>query len=139
MRKTIFPIIIGCISLSLTFLPVHKAGSRSATANSYTFNAISTSVNHTGEDDETSVAAANAIYEELELSKLGLSLEAMQYAYKGYQHLLKKGVVCNSNLLTICDFSQRSNKKRMYIIDISNQKVYLTRRVSLLLLKSSLP
>ena len=65
------------------------------------------------------------IYDSLKLDELGLSEEAMLYAYKGQQALVKKGVVSNSDILTVCDFSQPSSSKRMYIIDVKNFKVLL--------------
>lgn len=70
------------------------------------------------------------MYDSLNLDALGLSAEALQYAYKGYQSLVEKGAVANSGVLTVCDFSQPSNKKRMYIIDVKNFKVLLNTYVA---------
>jgi hypothetical protein len=59
-----------------------------------------------------------------------LSTEALQYAYKGYLNLVQNGVVKNTDVLTVCDFSQPSTKKRMYILDVKNFKVLLNTYVA---------
>ena len=66
---------------------------------------------------------ASAVYNTIRLQQYGLSEEAFDYAWKGYQHLLNKNKISRSNYLTICDFSQSSKKKRLYIIDIANNKL----------------
>lgn len=78
------------------------------------------------DDDNT----AARIYNELELSSIGLSRQAFEFAYKGYQNLIKKQKLANPSILTICDFSQSSNKKRLYILDLDRNKVLLTSYVA---------
>lgn len=58
------------------------------------------------------------IYSFLNLSQLGLSQEAYQFAVKGFNKLKEQGKLLNSSVLTIIDFSQSSNNKRMYVIDL---------------------
>lgn len=58
------------------------------------------------------------IYSFLNLSHLGLSKEAYQFAVKGFNKLKEQGQILNSSILTIIDFSQSSNNKRMYVIDL---------------------
>ena len=70
------------------------------------------------------------LYNELHLSDYGLSKRAFEYAYKGYQCLIKKNKIDNSNILSICDLSQSSNKKRFYILDLANNEVLLTSYVA---------
>jgi hypothetical protein len=53
---------------------------------------------------------------------MGMKKDALTYAYKGQQNLLQKGKISNPNILTVCDFSQPSDNKRLYIIDVSNFK-----------------
>lgn len=72
---------------------------------------------------------AAEIYDTLQLDKKGLSANAFNYAYKGYKKLLAKGII-KSELLTICDFSQSSKKKRLYIVDIENNEVLLNTYVA---------
>jgi hypothetical protein len=70
------------------------------------------------------------LYNELELSSLGLSKQAFDYAYKGYKRLVEKKKLNNPAILTICDLSQSSDNKRLYILDLSENKVLLTSYVA---------
>jgi hypothetical protein len=68
-------------------------------------------------------AEALSLYEEMDLESLGLSSIAFEYAWKGYNHLLDKKKIRKKDVLTICDFSQSSRNKRMYIIDVEDRRV----------------
>jgi hypothetical protein len=57
------------------------------------------------------------VYSLLHLADLGLSSEAYKFAVKGFERLKKEDKLLNKSVLTIIDFSQSSNKKRMYVID----------------------
>ena len=59
----------------------------------------------------------------MNLQQYGLSEEAFDYALKGYRHLLDNNMLARPGYLTICDFSQSSAKKRLYIIDLINNKL----------------
>ncbi|HTO38853.1 MAG TPA: murein L,D-transpeptidase catalytic domain family protein [Brumimicrobium sp.] len=63
------------------------------------------------------------IYSALNLSELGLSHEVFQLALKGHNKLEAEGRLNNPDVLTIVDFSQTSKNKRMYVIDINQQKL----------------
>lgn len=73
---------------------------------------------------------AALMYDELGLSEIGLKLEAFEYAWQGYNHLLNKGKIRTENILSICDFSQSSRKKRLYIIDVEEMKVLINTYVA---------
>jgi hypothetical protein len=60
------------------------------------------------------------IYNKIGLAASGLSVEAFSYAYKGYSYLLEQNRIDRSEYLTICDFSQSSRQKRLYVIDLAN-------------------
>jgi hypothetical protein len=119
MKKTIIPVII-CFLLSFALFPIIKAGNKSVTAvaGAAAFNDSAETVTTTN----TAALKAAALYNNLDLDKLGLSFDAMTYAYKGYQELLDKGMI-QEEVLTVIDFSQPSSKKRMYILDVKNGKV----------------
>ncbi|HET9824219.1 MAG TPA: murein L,D-transpeptidase catalytic domain family protein [Chitinophagaceae bacterium] len=70
------------------------------------------------------------LYDELQLSSIGLSKPAFECAYKGYQRLIKRQKLTNACILTICDLSQSSNKKRLYILDLDQNKVLMTSYVA---------
>jgi len=59
----------------------------------------------------------------LNLSDHGLSFEAFYYAMSGYEKLHAEGKLENPDLLTIIDFSQSSKNKRLYVLDLKEQKL----------------
>jgi hypothetical protein len=75
-------------------------------------------------------ALASTLYDSLNLGGLGMNKQALLYAFKGHQKLEDKGVVPNADILTVCDFSQPSHKKRLYIIDLRNYKVLVNTYVA---------
>lgn len=75
-------------------------------------------------------SAATVLYDSLNLDGLGMNKEALIQAYRGQHKLAEQGLVNNDNILTVCDFSQSSDKKRMYIIDLANYKVLVNTYVA---------
>ena len=63
------------------------------------------------------------IFDSLKLGTLGLSRQAFDYALKGFSYLVAKGKVVNNNIISIVDFSETSDKKRLFIIDLKNYKI----------------
>lgn len=63
----------------------------------------------------------NELYNALKLSNYGLANEAFQLGLKGFNKLKSDGKLLNSSILTIIDFSQSSNNKRMYVIDLAQK------------------
>lgn len=66
----------------------------------------------------------------LHLDAKGLSKQALEYALKGYNYLENKGLINKNPILSICDFSQSSRNKRLYIIDVENKKLVLNTYVA---------
>ena len=78
--------------------------------------------------DPAAIAApgGNALakmYDSLRLNFMGLSQQAFQYAMQGFEYLSKAGRIANDNVISIVDFSLPSSKKRLFIIDLDQQKV----------------
>ncbi len=72
----------------------------------------------------TSVATpAKSIYDSLHTQVAGLSRQAFEFAKKGFDKLIEEGRLLNDSIISIVDFSQASNKKRLYIIDLKHYKV----------------
>lgn len=69
------------------------------------------------------MTTALGLYDMMALEDSGLSIQAFEYAWLGYHNLLKKGQLHNTDVLTICDFSQSSSQQRMYVIDVRTRKV----------------
>lgn len=76
-----------------------------------------------GEIKEGNVINSDFIYHFMKLEEAGLKKEIFDKALAGWNKLSQKNVLNNPYLLTIADYSQSSNKKRLYVIDLFNQKL----------------
>ena len=64
-----------------------------------------------------------SVYDSLQLSDLGLSKQAYDYAMRGFKTLRDLGKLSNDSIISIVDFSLSSAKKRLFVIDIKNYEV----------------
>jgi len=62
-------------------------------------------------------------YNVLNLAGKGLSTTIFNIAMKGHANLGKSGRLLNQDIITIVDYSQSSNAKRFYVIDLKNMKL----------------
>jgi hypothetical protein len=76
------------------------------------------------------VSMATEFYKELQLQSKGLEKDIFLKAYKGYMLLLSQGLVQNPNMLSIADFSQSNQNKRLYVIDLRNRSLMMQTYVS---------
>lgn len=76
------------------------------------------------------ISEAHAVYDSLKLKRAGLSKKAFEFAWKGYQYMLSKRMLSNRDVLSICDFSQSSRRKRLYIIDLESMKLLINTHVA---------
>ena len=74
-----------------------------------------------GEDVEISNSYSLTIYQQLNNSDL--KFEVFEYALAGYLKLVSKNELENSQYLTIIDMSMSSNKERLFIINMRENKV----------------
>jgi hypothetical protein len=63
------------------------------------------------------------IYAYMDLESQGLSQKAFEYAWRGYHNLVKKGIIRKKSVLSICDFSQSSSSRRMYVLDLVHKRL----------------
>jgi hypothetical protein len=73
---------------------------------------------------------ADSIYDLISLGEYGLQRDVFFNAYKGYKYLENRGMLPRKNLLTICDYSQSSNNKRLYVVDLLNSRLLFNTYVS---------
>lgn len=125
VQKKLLPILFSAVAAVAALFPSQKAGSKLASVNLLATPAVSETVKTVAAIDRKAMAAAAStiLYDSLHLGEIGLSAEALQYAYLGYLQLQEKGALQNDAVLSICDFSQSSFKKRLYILDVKNFKV----------------
>ena len=97
---------MGLMCTSFTIIPAVQTGNSKA--------AVAVSPLTITDSSFAGADAAAIVYNTVNLQEYGLSEEAFNYAWKGYQKLLTKKMISRSNYLTICDFSQSSKQKRLY-------------------------
>lgn len=68
------------------------------------------------------VMARMNVYDSLQLGAIGLSKSVFQLALKGLDKLWRTGKV-KENIISIVDFSQPSNHKRLYVINLDNAQL----------------
>jgi len=124
------PKFIKTISSSLSaaafmLLPLLNAGSKSDLVKFQSAFFFKDSIKKNSFDAEMEL-----IYDSLQLQKRGLKKEAFNYAYTGYKKLEEEGKLNKEGLITICDFSQSSKRKRLYLIDLNECKLLLNTYVA---------
>jgi hypothetical protein len=72
----------------------------------------------------------DSVYDEIHLDSFGLKKNIFYYAFKGYEYLLSQNKLENPSILTICDYSQSSDSKRLYVIDMQEGKLLFNTYVS---------
>lgn len=76
------------------------------------------------------ITLTDSLYDNLHLQEFGLERDIFFQAYKGYLHLLINNKLNNTNVLTIVDYSQSCNNKRLYVIDVVNMQLLYNTYVS---------
>lgn len=103
------------ISLPLAFAKSATHGER------YAFNP-GDSV-ESGESTAANAVSRRSVYDSLHLDLKGLNRQAFEYAVAGFLQLKERGLLENDSVITIADFSQPSNRKRLYVVDVKNFRV----------------
>ena len=112
------------VIIVLALLPLINSGNSYANFISPVQKTIDVAINYSADN------AVDLLYDSLKLEKFGLKKEAFVYAYTGYANLLEKGELNKEGIITICDFSQSSKKKRLYLIDLNEFKLLLNTYVA---------
>ena len=104
------------------FTPVFMSGSTSKVKYK--------SARYNGINNSLLSASSAVVYDSLKLREFGLNKKAFEYAWKGYRNLYEKGQITNFSYFSIIDFSQSSCKKRLYIIDLQEMKLFMNTYVA---------
>ena len=70
------------------------------------------------------------LYDQIGLEDMGLSKKAFEYALKGYYYLLDHHWLTKTNIISICDLSQSSRNKRLYVLDLEQRTVLINTYVA---------
>lgn len=63
------------------------------------------------------------LFSELHLSEAGMSQTVFNSALQGLKKLDSTGVIKKDSIITIIDFSQPSNQKRLYVLDLAAKQI----------------
>ncbi len=116
-----FYLLISSIVIGLLHLPF--AFAKSASGAKLFFHPPVDSAKKTNIASAPSASSILSVYDSLHLSLKGLSQQAFDYAKMGLNTLLAEGKLLNDSIISIIDFSEPSNKKRLFIIDLKHYKV----------------
>jgi hypothetical protein len=120
MKKNILPLFLYLAS----FLVLTSFNNASEVpANGIFSEAIASDVENAKVEMSSAAALSAVLYEKLDLEARSLSPEVLENAITGYEKLVQNGTVQNEQYLTIVDLSQSSRSKRLYIIDVKNQRL----------------
>jgi len=125
VSKLVKAILSSAPVAAFMFVPILNAGNNAGPVKFHSLFTI---------NDSTVVDSIDAemelIYDSLRLQKRGLKREAFKYAYTGYKKLEEEGKINKEGIITICDFSQSSKRKRLYLIDLNECKLLLNTYVA---------
>jgi L,D-transpeptidase catalytic domain len=63
------------------------------------------------------------LFSELHLSEAGMDQTVFSSALQGLKKLGSSGIIKKDSIITIIDFSQPSNKKRLYVLDLATKQL----------------
>ena len=120
VSKPYLTILLACTCFLVSFTPIKESRENAKP-----------SVTKSIENSEISYkTASQRLYDSLKLNEYGLSKQALEYAYKGYQKLEDKGLIKTPGILTICDFTKSSFEKRMFVLDVVNYRLLVNTYVA---------
>lgn len=74
-------------------------------------------------DAETNRVLTEDVYTTVCLAETGLARDVFDLAMKGLHKLNTEGKLQNPDIVTIADYSQSSNRKRLYVINLKDKKL----------------
>ena len=113
---------VACFCLLTSMIAIKETGK------STKFSDIATATNASSFEVES--YWIDSLYSGMNLSGSGLSKQVFFNACKGYEYLLLQNAIRKPGILTICDYSQCSNKKRLYVLDLNAEKILFNTYVS---------
>ncbi|HWR33105.1 MAG TPA: murein L,D-transpeptidase catalytic domain family protein [Chitinophagaceae bacterium] len=115
-----FYLLLSSFVIAILHLPF--AFAKSATGNKLFFHPDDSTTKKTVESLHF-LPVMKSVYDSLHLSLAGLSQQAYEFAKKGLGILVEEGKLLNDSIISIIDFSQPSNKKRLFVLDLKNYKI----------------
>ncbi len=133
MYRPFKSVSLGSLLCCLAVSPMLMSGSRQQAP----VNQVSTLIIYTSPEVEGIRTVANVLtqeadnlYDSIRLKRFGLARKAFEYAWRGYKYLLSERRLNNNEVISICDFSQSSRSRRLYVIDVLQKKVLVNTYVA---------
>ena len=123
MKKKLRGVYLLISSLIISVLHVPLALAKTAAGQYRSFFEPGNSAVKTPAPSPSPIPFVKSVYDSLHLNISGLSKQAYDYARRGFERLIEEGKVLNDSILSIIDFSESSDKKRLYILDLKNYRV----------------
>ena len=126
MKRTLKGFYLLVSSLFITLLHLPLAFAKPILGNKLTARPVVSATplpSPTPNSADNFFSTRKSVYDSLHLDLSGLSRQAFIYAQKGWQKLIRQGRVLNQSVMAIIDFSQPSDHKRLYVLDMENYKV----------------
>jgi hypothetical protein len=123
MKKRLKGLYILISSLVIGLISLPFALAKSATGSRTTYHSVIAPARRIMAQTGGMAPVLKSAYDSLSLGVKGLSREAFDYARKGFNKLLDQGKLVNDSIISIIDFSQPSSHKRLYVLDLKNDKV----------------
>jgi hypothetical protein len=115
-----------CLVLCSSMIAINSKKANAAVSNT----AVQTSVS-AGVDNSTEINYwVDSLYTKMDLAAVNLSQDVFFEACKGYEYMLSQNSLIKRGIITICDFSQSSKEKRLYVLDLNQAKVLFNTYVS---------
>ncbi|MEO8711920.1 MAG: murein L,D-transpeptidase catalytic domain family protein [Parafilimonas sp.] len=124
MKKLIF-----CCLISIVVFTSMMAGKTKNSGSA--FSNTNTRIATLGTDKSAEVNYwIDSLYSTMNLDESGLSRSVFFTACKGYEYMLSQNKLNKQGILTICDYTQCSSKKRLYVLDLNQGKILFNTYVS---------
>lgn len=120
------PMLIACLTIASVAFATNSVPTKDDNSSSAT-TAAATAVHSANAVTENS---NQELYNDLHLEENGLDLHVFEVALKGFTKLSGAGKINNRDTITIIDFSQPSNQKRLYVIDLNKKQILFQSLVS---------
>ena len=135
------PVTLSTANITAITAPHYTSHTTNKLSNSVSYHAAAPAVEKKADFAEIAAAKkafevkmvileAVTLYDSMKLGRTGLNEKAFEYAWRGYHNLLKQGKLKKSYVLTVCDFTQSSSSKRLYVIDVAHKKLLFNTYVS---------
>lgn len=123
MKKNFKGVYLLISSIVIGLLHIPFAFAKSATGTKLFVHPLNDSTVKTSVIRLSVVPTLRSVYDSLHLRLAGLSQQAFDFAKQGLHKMLEDGKLLNDSIISIIDFSQPSNQKRLFVLDLKNYKI----------------